>query len=634
MNKSTSLVYFIGISCLYHDSAVACIHDGTVLVAVQEERFTRIKGDKSVPYQSLYYTLSKIFESIDHQLLKSSESSPSVIINIYFYESFFHKLLRLVKTFFSSPSLWLFSGIFTFIVFKNPLLLSIRLKSYIKHHSKSSFSWNNVLKINFLSSRHHLSHALSAHASSGFRESISLVLDGVGENHSTTLWHFSSNSYRLVNSSRFPNSLGLVYALITRYVGFKINSGEYKMMGLAPYGSPIYVDKLRAIIQTTDSFPFYQIDTSYLKLNSPHIIPNSLISILPLPPRRNGEPIRQFDLDLSASIQYLLEEHLELLFSYISHSFPSIPLTYSGGVALNCKANRLISTYFTEYFVQPAANDAGAALGAAWTHFFTNSTHSSNHIKGPHESVTSFANHAPFSPFLGPSIDNNDVVTHLDSLNIKYNLFDDDELSKILATQLNIGKIAGVCRDALEFGPRALGHRSIISSATDPRNQSIINRLVKKREDFRPFAPCVRDIDFDRYFRGEPNLYMLNTSIAKDSYSSYSYSHSNELVSSNYISSQIPSVVHVDLSARVQVVESSLSPFLYSVLTYYNNLSGCGVLINTSFNERGEPIVATIHDSLNAFFSINLDVLVLGNALILKEDNRDRLAKSRTFVED
>ena len=404
-------------------------------------------------------------------------------------------------------------------------------------------------------------------------------------------------------------------------------------MGLAPYGSPIYIDKLSMILKETPDFPYYELDESYISFTSRKIFTKKLVDLLGHEPRKSEENLKQFHLDLAASVQLVLEKRLKKIFKYVSSISDSrTALVYSGGVALNCKANRYIADYFTDFYIQPASGDAGGALGAAYYGLHKIDKRIG---LGIHQSID-----RKFSPFLGPEIIKDDAYNYLKRNNIEFTSFaSSQELAERVAELLSFNLIGCIARGPMEFGPRALGNRSIICNPCDPDNQSKLNRYVKKREDFRPFAPCVMEEYFDEYFSGKKNQDMLLTAQAKGSKSTFTNQLTNnsyKLISSAYIEGPLPATTHLDLSARVQTVNSLSNNFLYKILNSYRLRTGIPVLINTSFNERGEPIVASKEDAVTCFFSVGLDFLVLGNCLIMKTENQSNsyVNAIRSFAPD
>ena len=625
-------MYAIGFSAFYHDSAVALSKDSSVLFAAQEERFTRVKGDSTFPTNSFIEALKYLVK--DYKKSDQDPSSNIIDVSILYYENFYIKALRSFFLILKEPSLIGLVRFVNMLLTKNPFRIRNIVKKTIKAFEKSSRSTNITFCVSYKASSHHLSHALSAHGVSGFDCSIGLVIDGVGEIDTISLWYFKGSKYkRLREHAKFPNSLGLFYALITSHLGFKVNSGEYKVMGLAPYGKQSKTHVLRKILNFSSKFPFYRLDQNFLSFTSLSIASSRLENIVGFKKRKEESKLTEAHLDTAASLQLITEESLENILAYLSDKYPGVPLTYSGGVALNCKANRLISKYFRNYFIQPAANDAGGSIGAS---LLPNYTYD---VGLPISSVeNNIQYHADdFNPFLGIDIFNSEVKDLLDDKCCTYHYMDDSELAlKAASLIFQENYVVAVCRNRMEFGPRALGNRSIICDPRIKTNQSRINRIVKKREDFRPFAPCILEEYVSEYYDGYCDKYMLTTATAKDSISNYSDAKSDrhELISSNHITSKISSVVHVDLSARVQIVTEESSPFLHRVLTNFYALSQIPVLVNTSFNQRGEPIVCTAIDAFECFFSVDLDALILGNYLIYKSENSHISISDRRFQMD
>lgn len=625
-------MYAIGISAFYHDSAVALAKGSNTIFAAQEERFTRLKGDSSFPVNSFIGALDHLIKDFRDTACENTLLW-NIPLKVVYYESFYLKLLRSLYIVIRDPSLIGWLRLANMVLVKNPLVIRNKVRKAIRLFTKANGLEKKVsFRLTFGSSKHHLSHALSAHGVSKFNNSIGLVIDGVGEIDTLSLWYFEGNQYRKLDDHvSFPNSLGLFYALITTHLGFKVNSGEYKVMGLAPYGKKTLLENLRNIIPRSSRFPFFKLNHKLLCFTSSSLASPMLATAIGFKKRKEESNLLDIHLDTAASLQAITEESIEKILQYISEKYPGVPLTYSGGVALNCKANRLIPKYFKNHFIQPAANDSGGAIGASLLPIFT---HKRN-LKVSNNCYNS--GNLDFNPFLGSDIKNSHVELLLKEKGCIYHYMSDKELAlKIASLIYEKNLVIGVCRGRMEFGPRALGNRSIICDPRLKTNQSKINKLVKKREDFRPFAPCVLEEYASDFFDGYCDKYMLTTATAKNSKSNYfDVTRTNaELVSSNHVISDISSVVHVDLSARVQIVSQEISPFLYDVLLNFYNHTKVPILVNTSFNQRGEPIVCSALDALDSFLSIGLDVLVLGNFLLYKTDNKHLAALDRNFALD
>jgi carbamoyltransferase len=553
----------IGISAYYHDSACCIIKDGILVAAAQEERFTRIKNDFSLPVKSFKYCMNASNLSIDK------------IDAIAYYEDPVKKLAR---------QLW--SG-----------------KNFFDHKLKGKMDPERPEReikeilgfehpVSFVD--HHMSHAASSYFFSGYNSSAIMTIDGVGEWDTTTYGIGKNNDIELFEHVHFPNSLGLLYSTITSYLGFGVNSGEYKVMGLAPYGLPIFVDKIYKLIKKLDKGQ-YELDLKYfdfIKGNS--MFSEELINLFGLCPRKKDSELLQVHIDIAKSLQVVLEEILLDKTKYLHAVTGSENLCLAGGVALNCVANGRIFREgpFKKMFVQPASNDAGCALGAA-AYIYIKST-------GDKLKSTPLKN-----IYLGPEYEEDEIKNLLASTSLNVNAFNDDTAGMLKATaeRLACGKVIGWFQGRMEFGPRSLGSRSILA---DPRNSEMrdrINSMVKKREGFRPFAPAILENKLSTFFDlNHASPFMLETC----------------QVISNF---PLPAITHVDGSARVQTVNDTDNPIFSSLLKEFENITACPILLNTSFNVRGEPIVCSPADALLCFINTNIDCLVIGNTIIDREDN-------------
>lgn len=596
----------LGISAYYHDSAAAIIENGKVLYAAQEERFSRIKNDASFPEKAIQFCLNEsgfTFEDIDL---------------IAFYDKPFLKFERLLETYYAFAP----KGFKSFAM-AMPLWLKEKLfiKQFIRKRIRK-LGASNSSKINIHFPEHHLSHIASAFYTSPFKKCAFLTVDGVGE-WATTSYGIAcgEKGIQVMGELHFPDSLGLFYSSFTYFLGFEVNSGEYKMMGLAPYSNPKsdQVCKFKAIIKE------YLVDLKSdgsLKLNMEFfeypvglrmVNPKKWEKIFGLNKRDSEDKLEQIHADLALAAQNVLEEILIQLISFIKKETGEQFLCMAGGVALNCVANSVMFNQddFDDMYIQPAAGDAGGALGAALASAYI---HGEIDFKGLDK---------PFDVYLGPKFSNLAIERLLRKHKCNYVYFDNkDELISTTAQYLANKKVVGWFQGRTEFGPRALGNRSILASASDPDMQYNLNMKIKFREGFRPFAPVVCEEDYDDYFEnGKQSYYMLFTSKVKESlrkelpvnFENFSLEDKRKLVKS-----ELPAVTHIDFSARVQVVKKDLNTMLWNLIQSYKKITGIGVLINTSFNVKDEPIVNSPEDAYLCFMKSGMDVLVLENYLIIK----------------
>ncbi len=589
----------LGISAYYHDSAAAFIENGSIKFCAQEERFTRVKHDSSFPQRSILAGL------------KFCNWSPIEIDYIVFYEKPFLKFERIMYTLLEAgPSGWPF--------FKNaiPLWLTKKLdqKQLINDNLKRIGINVNPDKILF--SQHHLSHAASAYYPSGLNKALILTVDGLGEWSSTAVFTAEGSVITPHLEIHFPHSLGLLYSSITMYCGFKVNSGEYKLMGLAPYGKPKYFDHiLKHLIELHEDGSFslnqdffnYFVDTKSFNY--------AWEKVVGFPPREPESPIRRQDMDLACSIQKALEHTILHLLKQIKKKIPGYDnLCLAGGVALNCVANQKIyeSSLFQKIWIQPAAGDAGAALGAALSFYYYRNP-SVNHLPSKLRDA-----------FLGNCYSDEEYRRALEHSQLAFiHISDEPSLIEKVAQLLADGFVIGLHRGRMEFGPRALGHRSILASPLPHDAQKRINMKIKFRESFRPFAPIVCQDDCAKYFEPIGDFsFMLVTTKIKSLWINNPMNESEQpdIDWVNHVRSPFPAVTHIDYSARVQTIDYHTEPWLYLLLKSFGNKTSFPMLVNTSFNVRGEPIVESPQDAIRCFLGTHLDALVLGNYLVLKSD--------------
>ena len=599
----------LGISSFYHDSAATLIIDGEIIAAAQEERFTRKKHDDSFPANAINYILS-------HSNLKMSD-----IDKIVFYEKPFLKFERLLETYvafaprgFKSFSkampIWLKEKLFQ----KQLLLENLR-----------KLGDKNLTEKKLFFSEHHLSHAASAFFPSPFDEAIILTADGVGEWATTTVAIGKGSNLKIEKEIHFPHSLGLLYSAFTYYVGFKVNSGEYKLMGLAPYGKPIYKDLIVDNLIHIKEDGSFRLNQDYFNYATGLTMTNNNFDKLFGQKVRKNEKdkITQFHMDIASSIQKVTEDIMIKLVRNLSEVYKIPNLCLAGGVALNCVANGKIlkEKIFKNIWIQPAAGDAGGSLGACLAYW---------HLELDKDRKTEKEDSMKGS-YLGPEYSQEEIVQVLKKLGANFEVYEDEELSLITAKSLSDGDAIGWFQGRMEFGPRALGGRSILG---DPRSESMqknLNLKVKYRESFRPFAPSVIYEEVKDWFNIDcKSPYMLFVAEIVDNKQKKISKEQEGLFGIDKLNvkrSEIPAVTHVDYSARVQTVHKETNPKFYNLLSKFKELTGCPVIVNTSFNVRGEPIVNTPNDAFNCFMGTELDKLVIGNC-ILEKKNQTNLKTS------
>mgnify|MGYP006077874637 FL=1 len=591
----------LGISAFYHDSAAALIVNGNIVAAAQEERFSRKKHDASYPYNAINYVLTE------------SSFRLSEIDHIVFFEKPFLKFERLLETylafaprgfksFSTSMPIWL----------KEKLFQKKYLFDLLKDQDEK---FNDIEKIYF--SEHHFSHAASAFYPSPFEKAVVLTLDGVGEWATTTVAIGNKNDLNILKEIHFPHSIGLLYSAFTYYIGFKVNSGEYKLMGLAPYGQPKYRDLiLKKLIDVKEDGTF-RLNMKYFNYATGLTMTNKNFSNLFNEPVRDAkkDKLTQFHMDIAASIQSVTEEIVLKLTKFISKEYNIKNLCLAGGVALNCVANGKIlkEKSFDNIWIQPAAGDAGGSLGAALAYWH-------KELKKPRDV---FKDQMQGS-YLGPSFKDEEIEPELNRLNANYKKMSNNNLIEIIAKELSNEKTVGWFQGRMEFGPRALGARSIIADPRSEKMQKELNLKVKFRESFRPFAPSVLSEDVSKFF--ELNIdspYMLLVSDIKKKLQIEMTENDKKLFGIDKLNvkrSSLPAITHVDYSARIQTVHKETNKKYHDLLSKFKEITKCSVLINTSFNVRGEPIVCSIEDAFNCFMGTNLDILVIENFILIKGD--------------
>ena len=611
----------LGISAFYHDSAASIVVDGEIIAAAQEERFTRKKHDASFPCQSVNYVLHESGISIEQ------------ISAIVFYEKPFIKFERLLETYHAFAP----KGLTSFVT---AMPVWLKEKLFLKKIIKEEIAKFGKFQGKVLFSEHHLSHAASAFYPSPFKEAAILTIDGVGEWATTTICRGRGAEIEILKELHFPHSLGLLYSAFTYYTGFKVNSGEYKLMGLAPYGhhdSPqtrMFKDKILDSLVDIREDGSILLNMEYFRFAKGLRMTDDKKwkKLFGIPPRKPESEIHQDYMNLALAIQQITEDIVLLLATHAKEITGCRHLTLAGGVALNCVANGklLKSGLFDDLWIQPAAGDAGGALGAAlagW-HIYLQQPripHSKDSMKGS---------------LLGPEFSNSDIARTISKYDAKAICYkNDDTLFRDVAELINSGKVIGWFQGRMEFGPRALGNRSILGDARNPDMQKRMNLKIKHREGFRPFAPAVLTEDIGEYFElDRESPYMLLVAPVNNSRQNPN-PHENDdspLLSRLYHSrSDIPAVTHMDFSARIQSVNRSDNPRFYELLSNFKALTGYGTIINTSFNVRGEPIVCTPDDAYRCFMSTEMDYLVIENFVFNKMDqpvNKD-WAKTITLTD-
>lgn len=581
--------HILGISAFYHDSAAALVVDGEIVAAAQEERFSRKKNDETFPTQSAYFCLRQ--GGVPEDQLDA----------VVFYDKPISKFARMIETYVAIAP----AGISTFArVLSNWLGEKLNLPRTIREELPGL-----PASCPILFTEHHQAHAASAFFPSPFEEAAIVTIDGVGEWATTTIGRGSGSKIEMLKELRFPHSLGLLYSAFTAYCGFRVNSGEYKLMGLAPYGEPVFAGKIRDRLLDCKPDGSFWLNLEYFDFLRGASMTNAKFEeLFGGPPRSPEAPIEQRHTDVARSIQAVTEEMMLRLARHAREITGQKNLCMAGGVALNCVANGLIlrEKIFDRIWIQPAAGDAGAAIGAALTAWHgTNSDRRVWKSDGMHGAL------------LGPEYSDEDIKKTLNSHGAVFEYLDDNALIERVADLLQQGKVVGWFQGRMEFGPRALGNRSILGDARSPRMQSVMNLKVKFRESFRPFAPIVRAERVGDYFDLDcESHYMLLVAPVKESLRLQPDGNARGLDRLKQARSTIPAVTHIDYSARIQTVRQETNGRLYALLERFEKMTGCGVLVNTSFNVRGEPIVCSPDDAYRCFVNTEMDYLALGNFVL------------------
>ncbi len=592
------LGYILGISAYYHDSAAVLVKDGNIIAAAQEERFTRIKHDCGYPENAVKYCLNLV------------KISPEQINAVIYYEKPFLKFERILETNLAYVPYSLKS-------FVDAMPVWLNKKLFIPREIDKHF--NNRLKCPIYFANHHESHAASAFFPSPFEEAAVICLDGVGE-WTTTSWGIGKgNKVELKQTIEFPHSLGLLYSAFTWFLGFKVNSGEYKVMGLAPYGEGKYTDLiLNTLIDIKDDGSFW-LDQSYFDYcNGKYMTNDKFHKLFGKEPRKPESPLTQEDMDIAKSIQEVTEIVIQKIAAYVYEKTKLKNLCLAGGCALNCVSNGKIleNGPFENIWVQPASGDAGGALGAALVcdyHIFN----TERKIIHPDSQAGSL---------LGENFSNEEILNTLKNYNATFEIVcKEEELTRKIASYIAEGKSIGHFSGRMEFGPRALGNRSILADSRNPEMQKKLNIAIKKRESFRPFAPSCLEEHVSEFFdikEGKNSPYMLITAPITESIKTQitqEEEHLKGLEKLKVNRSILPAITHVDYSARIQTVSKDVNPRYWNIINEFYKLTKCPVIVNTSFNVRGEPLVNTPEDAYRCFMFTDLDVLVLENFIVLKE---------------
>lgn len=586
----------LGISAFYHDSAACLVQDGRIVAAAQEERFTRKKHDHRFPTHAINYCL------------ETGGIRPGQLDHVAFYDKPLLKFERLLETYVAYAP----AGLKSFL---QAMPLWLREKLFLPREMDKGL--NKEYKGRYIFPEHHESHAASAFFPSPFDEAAILTLDGVGEWATASLGAGRGNRIDITHEMHFPHSLGLLYSAFTYYCGFRVNSGEYKLMGLAPYGEPKYVDLILDKLIDLKPDGSLRMDMRYFNYCQGFTMTSAAFDkLFGAPPRKPESQLTQRDMDLAASIQNVTEEVMLRSARHVHKLTGMKNLCLAGGVALNCVGNGRIlrDGPFENIWIQPAAGDAGGALGAAlfvWHQLLDRPRPTTGHD-------------TQFASLLGPEFEDAAARAALDAFGAKYHAFDAEaDVVSAIADALESEKVVGHMQGRMEFGPRALGARSIIGDARSSKMQSIMNLKIKFRESFRPFAPCVLREHVSEYFEmrdNEDSPYMLLVAPVHPSQRKNTNGDAAGLDKLKQIRSTVPAITHVDYSARVQTVDPGRHPRMHAVMSEFKRRTGCPVIINTSFNVRSEPIVCTPQDAYRCFMATNMDVLVVGNLVLYKDE--------------
>ena len=599
------MAYILGISAFYHDSAATLVKNGEIISAVQEERFTRIKHDSSFPINSIKF------------LLKEQNIKITDVNYIVFYEKPFLKFERLLETYLAfAPK--------GFKSFKMAIPIWLREKLFQKKFIINSIArsfpeFDKKSEIFF--SEHHLSHAASAYYPSPFEEALILTADGVGEWTTTSVAVGNGRNIEIKEEINFPHSLGLLYSAFTYYTGFEVNGGEYKLMGLAPYGTPKYKDIITENLIDTCEDGSFSLNMKYFNYTTGlTMINKNFEKLFGKKTRKKDSQIEKFHMDVASSIQVVTEDIILKIVKNLKKKYNLANLCLAGGVALNCVANGKIikEKIFKNVWVQPAAGDAGGSLGAALAFWYLELKKERKHPNNEDKMKGSY---------LGTSYSNDKIKDILVSIGAKYRKIDDEEMLNQVAKEISNGKSVGWFQGKMEFGPRALGARSILADPRDKETQKNLNLKIKFRESFRPFAPAVLKEKVHEWFdfNGTSPYMLIVAKILESRKIKVKEDEYEGLEKLKIKRSTIPAVTHVDYSARIQTVDKLTNPKFYELIKKFNEITNCPILVNTSFNVRDEPVVNTVEDAFKCFMSTDLDLLAIENFLLKKEDQIDKI---------
>ena len=595
------MTYLLGISAYYHDSAAAIIKDGEIIAAAQEERFTRIKQDSEYPQNAINYCL------------KEANIKPEDLDGVVYYEKPLIKFERILETAMAYIP-------FSMKSFINAMPVWLNKKLFITREIDKHF--DKRLKCPIYYTSHHESHCASAFYPSPFEEAAILCLDGVGEWDTTTWAIGTGNKIEIKEKIEFPHSLGLFYSTFTGFLGFKVNSGEYKVMGLAPYGDPIYKDLiLENLIDVKEDGSFWLNQKYFGYCTTDYMYNKNFEQLFKRPARKAETQLTQNDMDIAASLQAVTEEIILKQANYIYDKTGLKNLCLAGGCALNCVSNGNIlkNGKFENIWIQPAAGDAGGALGAALTIYY----------QALNNKRTVNATDTQKGSLLGPKYSDDEILAVLNKFEAKYTKIESEvEITQLISKYIAEGKSIGHFAGRMEYGPRALGNRSILADSRNRNMQKNLNLAIKKRESFRPFAPSCLEEDVEEYFdikQGQKSPYMLLTQPISDRIKTQlteeekNYKGIEKLKAYRSI---LPAITHVNYSARIQTVSKEINPRYWNIINEFKKLTACSVIVNTSFNIRGEPIVNTPENAYKCFMFTDLDVLVLENYVLLKEEQK------------
>lgn len=599
-------MYILGISALYHDAAAALICDGEIIAAAQEERFTRKKHDPSIPENAIRFCLSKGNIEADDLHAVVYYDNPLLtmgrfIQNLKYAGEDSKDLLEFSLDSLTRNKIWIHQ-----MLLEKLKRLGIQNKLYVAEH--------------------HISHAASAFFPSPYKKAAIITVDGVGEYATTTIGYGEDNHIKILQEIDYPHSLGLLYSAFTYFCGFKVNSGDYKLMGLAPYGNPIYYDLIKEKLIDVKPDGSYRLNLEYFDYQYGRTMTNDKFADLFGGERRQPESaITKREMDIAASIQKVIEEVIVLMAQHTKDLLGEVEsLVLAGGVALNCVANGVLykKKIFKNIWIQPAAGDAGGAVGAAMFYYFQYCNH---------ERIVDDVHDRQKASYLGPSYTNKQIEKFLEEKGYVFHKFEErQKLFHEIALLLNKQNVIGLFEGRMEYGPRALGNRSIIADPRSSKMQSKLNLKIKFRESFRPFAPSVLEELGGEYFElyGKSPYMLLCADVQEERRETFQLekeiksSNQNLLPVVNMVRSDIPAVTHVDYSARIQTVNEDDNPIYYGIIKEFQNLTGCGVVVNTSFNVRGEPIVCTPEDAYLCFMRTDMDVLVLENCILYKQEQK------------